>query len=158
MSRDAIEAEDLLRRGGWDQGGSGLPTAYDPFRDPRGARRLAELLAAEVRDMSPDILVVWQDVADAAIGLEVALTLGIPIVRAMDADGLVVHRGDIPRDATAVLAGVAFDDPRAIRGVTALLEKHGGRLIGVAVVVEPSEDFPVAVRSLVIAPSDPALG
>jgi hypothetical protein len=157
VSSDAVEVEDLLRRGGWDRAEGRPPAAYDPFRDPPGARRLAELLATEVREMSPDILVVWQEVADAAIGLEVAQILAIPIVRAMDADGLVVHQGDLPRDATAVLAGVSFDDPRAVHGVTALLEKHGGRLIGVAAAVQPHEELPVAVRSLVV-PSDPALG
>lgn len=143
------EVEALLRRGGWSADNDNeIVAPYDPLRDPPGAHRLAELLADVVRSMSPDVLVLWEGIQDIPLGFAVALSLKLPIIRAMDAEGLIVHEGGLPDGAKAVLLGIAFRSAEPVLAVSRLIEKHGGTLIGVASVIAEREPLPIAADSL----------
>lgn len=146
---DHDEVEALLRRGGWSPDvENNAVSPYDPLRDPPGAQRLAELLAGVVRGMSPDVLVLWEGVQDIPLGFAVAFILRLPIIRAMDAEGLIVHEGGLPDGAKAVLLGVAFPSAEPVLAVSRLIEKHGGTLIGIASVIAQQAPLPIAADSL----------
>jgi len=147
-----MDVTDLLRRGGWSDDPAGR-AAYDPLGDPAGAQELCSALADAARSMGPDLVVAWEEVADAVLAFLVAATLGVPASRIVDADGLVELRGRVPSSAAAVLVGSAFADAEPIRAVAAILEQHGSRLVGVVSLLDlGGESPPVTARALHASP------
>lgn len=128
---------DLLARGG-----SGLTShvpKYNGLADPPGAEELASALARRLAGPRPTAIVVWEDPEDVVLGHVVARELGLSVVRAFDADGLVGQRGVLPEAARVALVSDAVRDPRVVLAVSQLVERAGGRLVATGVLVETPE-------------------
>jgi hypothetical protein len=139
---DEQQAIDFLERGG---GGTGAgspgdrPPKYNGLADPGGAEQLGAALAGRLRDAKPAAIVVWEDPEDVVLGHVVGRELGIPVVRAYDADGLVGRSPGLPEAARAALVADAIRDPRVVLAARAMLERERGSLIATAVLVRTPE-------------------
>jgi hypothetical protein len=129
---------------------------YDPLSDPRGALSIASFLAREARELSPTVVVAWEDLEDAVLAFAVGAELGTPVVRAFDVEGLVRHIGRMPAQPRGILVTDAIREDNAIEALKALLAQMGGMLSGVVSVVDLGDvvtDLPV--NSLVSASDGP---
>jgi adenine/guanine phosphoribosyltransferase-like PRPP-binding protein len=137
---DSVEARtwSLLGRGGsaTDPKLAIRPAKYSGLADPDGAEELGRELANRVRDLAPAAIVIWEEPEDVVLGHVVGRELGLPVVRAFDADGLVGHSAGLPDASPVVLVSDAIRDGRVVRAAQALAEQQGGRLIGTAVLIE----------------------
>lgn len=106
---------------------------YNGMADPAGAEELAGELAARLRELTPSVIVVWEDAEDVVLGHVVARELGVRMVRAYDADGLVGTNSDLPSGARVAFVADAVRDPRVILAARALAERDGGSLVATAV-------------------------
>lgn len=148
------DVERMLVRGGWSSA-EPMAAVYDPLSDPPGARALAGRLAEMARTVEPDVVVAWEDVGDAVLAFLVAEHLGLPAVRAVDADGLV-EIGRVHEGAAAILVGAAFPMAAPVLAVAAALEQLAGRLVGVVSLVDVGpEPLPVPHQSLHVVPREP---
>lgn len=132
----------LLRRGGGGTGEDapgGRPPKYNGLADPAGAEELGGLLAGRLRDVAPTAVVVWEDPEDVVLGHVVGRELGVPVVRAYDADGLVGHSAGLPGSPRVALVADAIRDPRAILAARALCDREGGSLAATGVLVGTPE-------------------
>lgn len=127
---------ELLARagGGVVETGGRLPK-YDGLADPAGAEELACDLAQRLREAAPNAIVVWEDPEDVVLGHVVGRELGLPVVRAYDADGLVGHSAGLPTAPRIALVADAIRDPRVVRAARAMADREGGRLVATAVLV-----------------------
>ena len=128
----------LLGRGGsaTDPQLAVRPPKYSGLADPDGAEELGRELAGRIRDLAPAAIVIWEEPEDVVLGHVVGRELGLPVVRAFDADGLVGHSAGLPDAPRAVLVTDAVRDGRVVRAAQALAEQQGGALIGTAVFIE----------------------
>jgi hypothetical protein len=129
---------------------------YDPLSDPRGALSIAGFLAKSAGELSPTVVVAWEDLEDAVLAFAVGAELGIPVVRAFDMEGLVRHSGKMPAEPRGILVTDAIREGKAIEALKALLAQMGGILSGVVSVVDLGDvvtDLPVS--SLVSASHGP---
>ena len=126
---------DALGRGG-ATARDGDVTKYSGLADPAGAEELGGRLAALAGELSPTVVVVWEDPEDVLLGHIVGRELDLPVVRAYDADGLVGSSAGMPDAARGILVGDAVRDGSAVRAVRALLEQRGGSLAGTVVLIE----------------------
>jgi adenine/guanine phosphoribosyltransferase-like PRPP-binding protein len=128
----------LLGRGGsaTDAEQAVRPAKYSGLADPDGAEELGQALAGRVRDLGPAAIVIWEDPEDVVLGHVVGRELGLPVVRAFDADGLVGHSTGLAAAPRVVLVSDAIRDGRVVRAAQALAEQQGGALIGTAVLIE----------------------
>jgi adenine/guanine phosphoribosyltransferase-like PRPP-binding protein len=129
---------ELLGRGGsaTEPEGARRPAKYRGLTDPHGAEELAGALAERIRGLSPAAIVIWEEPEDVVLGHIVGRELGLPVVRAFDADGLVGHSTVLPEGAGVVLVTDAVRDARVVRAARALAEQGGGSLLGTAVIIE----------------------
>jgi adenine/guanine phosphoribosyltransferase-like PRPP-binding protein len=128
----------LLGRGGsaTDPDGAADPPKYSGLADPDGAEELARELAGRVRVLAPAAVVIWEEPEDVVLGHVVGRELGLPVVRAFDADGLVGHSAGLPDAPRVVLVTDAIRDGRVVRAAQALAAQQGGALVGTAVLIE----------------------
>jgi adenine/guanine phosphoribosyltransferase-like PRPP-binding protein len=112
------------------------PAKYSGLADPDGAEELGRQLAGRLRDLAPAAIVIWEEPEDVVLGHVVGRELGLPVVRAYDADGLVGHSAGLPNAPRVVLVTDAVRDGRVVRAAQALAEQQGGGLIGTAVLIE----------------------
>jgi len=131
-------AWELLGRGGsaTNEQEAIQPAKYSGLADPDGVEELGRELASRIRGLSPAALVIWEEPEDVALGHVVGRELGLPVIRAFDADGLVGHSAGLPESPRVVLITDAVRDPRVVRAARALAEQRGGSLIGTAVLIE----------------------
>lgn len=139
-SMDEDRVLELLGRagGGLSAAGGRLPK-YDGLADPAGAEELARELAEQVRPLAPSAIVVWEDPEDVVLGHVVGRELGLPVVRAYDADGLVGHSAGLPATPRIALVADAIRDPRVVMAARAMADRAGGQLIATAVLVATPE-------------------
>jgi adenine/guanine phosphoribosyltransferase-like PRPP-binding protein len=128
----------LLARGGSaaDAQLAVRPAKYSGLADADGAEALGRELAERVRELAPGAIVIWEEPEDVVLGHVVGRELGLPVVRAFDADGLVGHSAGLPESPRAVLVTDAVRDGRVVRAAQALAEQQGGVLVGTAVLIE----------------------
>jgi adenine/guanine phosphoribosyltransferase-like PRPP-binding protein len=108
---------------------------YNGLLDPPGAEALGNALARQVADSGATLVVVWEDVEDVVLGFVVGRHLGVPVLRAFNADGLVGHSGPLPSGARAIFVTDCARDPVTFRALRVLLERAGGSLLGAAALV-----------------------
>lgn len=137
MQAAAQRMLDLLARGG--SGVTPDVPKYNGLVDPPGAEELASELARRLGDAGPTAVVIWEDPEDVVLGHVVARELGLTVVRAFDADGLVGQRGALPEASRVALVVDAVRDPRIVLAVSQLVERAGGRLVATGVLVETPE-------------------
>jgi adenine/guanine phosphoribosyltransferase-like PRPP-binding protein len=137
---NATEAQTwaLLGRGGSaaDPQLATRPAKYNGLADPDGAEALGRELASRLRDLSPAAVVIWEEPEDVVLGHVIGRELGLPVVRAFDADGLVGHSSGLPESPRAILVTDAVRDGRVVRAAQALAEQRGGSLVGTGVLIE----------------------
>ena len=136
-SHDASGHDDprqLLARGG--SGVSADAAKYNGLVDPPGAERLGRELADRLAGRGLTALVIWEDPEDVVLGHVVGRELGLPVVRAYDADGLVAHSGGLPASPAVALVGDAVRDEHVVLAVSGMIGQAGGRLVATAVLVE----------------------
>jgi adenine/guanine phosphoribosyltransferase-like PRPP-binding protein len=128
----------LLARGGsaGDLTVAARPGKYSGLADPEGAETLGRELATRIRELGPAAVIIWEEPEDVVLGHVVGRELGLPVVRAFDADGLVGHSAGLPDAPRAVLVSDAIRDARVVRAAQALAEQQGGALVGTAVLIE----------------------
>lgn len=155
----------LLRRGSdgmvpWSQrredegraeGSAVLSAKYDGMVDPAGAEKLGAALAGRLAPLQPDLLLVWQDVEDAVLGFIVARELGVPMIRAYDAEGIVACSGEVPSRARVVAVTDAVRDSNVLLALRSLVERSDGTLLGVGV-LDGSGGGPFAVPVVALVP------
>jgi enamine deaminase RidA (YjgF/YER057c/UK114 family) len=108
---------------------------YRPLSDPQGAVSIAELLARASEELSPTVVVAWEDVDDVLLAFAVGAQLRIPVVRAFDVEGLVRLSGEIPSQPRAVLVTDAIREDKAIEALKTVFAQMGGTLAGVTSIV-----------------------
>jgi hypothetical protein len=148
---------DLLARGGMavsypdsEDGENPIVSKYNGFIDPSGAAFLGGLLAKRAAPMEPNVVMVWEDVEDLALGFSVGSILSLPVVRIQESEGLVIRSSTASSTDRAVLVGDAFRWTQPITNVRALLEAAGGLLAGVVTLVQiPGVIAEGAIESLV---------
>jgi hypothetical protein len=164
---DQVSGEEiwqLLERGGLrvesrttESEDAGPPhiAKYNGFVDPNGAERLGALLAERARALGPNVVVWWENIEDAALAFIVGRELSVPVIRVINADGLVMPTSDLPPRPRAVLVGDAFTRAQVVVAMTALLNQQGGELAAVISLVDAGlGEVPVSVSALVDAPTD----
>jgi adenine/guanine phosphoribosyltransferase-like PRPP-binding protein len=127
------------RHGPVGAGSSGPAAKYNGLADPPGVEELATALAERIRPLGPTAVVVWEDPEDVVIGHVVGRELGVPVIRAYDADGLVGHGPGLPAAPRVVLVSDAVRDPRVVRASRALADHEGGALVATAVLEDTPE-------------------
>lgn len=135
---DEARLTELLERGG-SAPGSGRPAKYNGMADPAAAEELAGELARRLRAATPSAVVVWEDPEDVVLGHVVGRELGLPVVRAYDADGLVGHTAGLPAAPRIALVADAVRDPRVVLAARALADHEGGSLVATAVLMGTAE-------------------
>ena len=127
---------ELLARagGGVVETGGRLPK-YDGLADSAGAEELAGDLAQRLREAAPNAIVIWEDPEDVVLGHVVGRELGLPVIRAYDADGLVGHSAGLPMAPRIALVADAIRDPRVVLAARAMADREGGHLVATAVLV-----------------------
>ncbi len=163
-------AWELLDRGGLTETGSLVATLkqqrlaesqvskYNGLVDPAGAEELGRALAEKVRSLNPTVILLWEDPEDIVLGHIIGRELGVPVVRSYDADGLVEHIGDLLPSSRVLLLADAFRDLGPIHAMQTLIERQGGIVVGIAVLVEielgaMAADGATVVTSLVRVPT-----
>jgi adenine/guanine phosphoribosyltransferase-like PRPP-binding protein len=111
------------------------PGKYNGMADPAGAEELGRDLADRLREIAPDAVVVWEDPEDVVLGHVVARELGVRLVHAFDADGLVGTNGELPDKPRVALVADAVRDGRAVLAARAIAGREGGSLVATAVLV-----------------------
>jgi hypothetical protein len=157
MALSEREIWTLLERGGCSVADAddsrerrALRGSYSALPDPTGAERLSELVGERARSLRPTVVVVWEEIEDLLIGFLVARALELPVVRAIDAEGLARSQGAFPERPRAVLVGVAFRSERPILAARALVEQHGGELVGVLALVRGEPPGPALVVNALV--------
>jgi len=112
------------------------PAKYSGLADPDGAEELGRALAERIRALAPAAIVIWEEPEDVVLGHVVGRELGLPVVRAFDADGLVGHSAGLPAAPKVVLVTDVVRDGRVVRAAQALAEQQGGALVGTAVLID----------------------
>lgn len=135
---DEARLTELLERGG-SATGSGRPAKYNGMADPAAAEELAGELARRLRAATPSAVVVWEDPEDVVLGHVVGRELGLPVVRAYDADGLVGHTAGLPAAPRIALVADAVRDPRVVLAARALADREGGSLVATGVLMGTAE-------------------
>jgi len=108
---------------------------YSGLADPDGAEQLGQELASRLARTRPDVLLVWEDVEDVVLGYVVARVLGVTMVRAYDAEGIVACSGEIGRNARAVAVTDSVRDPTVMRALRSVVERSGGELVAIGTLV-----------------------
>ncbi len=108
---------------------------YSGLADPAGAEQLGRALASRLARTQPDVLLVWEDVEDVVLGYVVARVLGVTMVRAYDAEGIVACSGEIGREARAVAVTDSVRDPTVMRALRSVVERSGGELVAIGTLV-----------------------
>lgn len=148
----ALERGGAVRRGHFVEAAGHADlrlSKYNGLLDPAGAEALAGELARRVAERGATLVVIWEDVEDIVLGHVVARELGVPVLRAFNADGLVGHVGPLPGGARGILVTDSPRDPLASRALRALLERAGGTLLGVAALVDGGASEAPLLASLV---------
>jgi hypothetical protein len=138
---DEASARRLLAAGGATPPadgaeGEGTWTPYSGLLDPRGVELLGEELAVRARDLGASVVLIWERPEDVALAHVVGRELGVPVVRAYDADGLVGHGPGIEAGSRVLLVADAIRDGYVVRAAHALAGQLSGRLVGTAVLIE----------------------
>jgi adenine/guanine phosphoribosyltransferase-like PRPP-binding protein len=139
---DDARTAELIERGGGGvsaDGPGGGPPKYNGLADPAGAEDLARALADRLRSLDVTAIVVWEDPEDVVLGHVIGRELGLPVVRAYDADGLIGHSSGMPEHPRVALVTDAVRDQRVVLAARALAERDGGRLVATAVLVTTAE-------------------
>lgn len=127
------EIEDLIARGLNSSG-----TGYTALTDPQGAERLGAELARRCEAHRPSCLLIWQGPHDLVLAHIVARTLGTPIVRAHNSEGLVEIDGTFPKDGGRVLlVGDVFISAEVVRALCATAQQQGQKVVAAASLREP---------------------
>jgi hypothetical protein len=161
---DEPTARRLLAAGGAappDEGAEdeGTWTPYNGLLDPRGVELLGGELAARARDLGPSVVLIWERPEDVALAHVVGRELGLPVVRAYDADGLVGHGPGIEPGSRVLLVADAIRDGYVVRAAHALAAQLRGRLVGTAVLIDtPALDDVAAEAGPVVALLRPSPG
>lgn len=121
-----------------DSVGSGAPSLpkYNALADPEGAEALCRELAARLRGHHINVILIWEDPEDVALGHIVGRELNVPTVRAFNADGLVARVGDLPPSPSVLLLTDAFRDALHLRALAALVAQQGGEVAAMAALVD----------------------
>lgn len=126
----------LIERADRGEPGGHATPKYNGMADPAGAEELGRQLAGRLREIRPTAIVVWEDAEDVVLGHVVARELGVGLVRAYDADGLVGTNARLPDEPRLALVVDAVRDTRVVRAARALAGQHGGSLVATAVLMD----------------------
>jgi adenine/guanine phosphoribosyltransferase-like PRPP-binding protein len=129
-----LEAGGVETSAGMLGRGGALP-AYNALLDPPGVEELGIELAARVRKSGPSVVLIWERPEDVALAHVVGRELGVSVVRAYDADGLVGHGPGIEPGSRVLLVADAIRDGHIVRAARALAEQLEGTLVGTAVLL-----------------------
>lgn len=136
----------MLRRGGLsveapapDTGTSEsepvLVGRYHGMLDPAGVDQLGILLAGKARTAAPNVVVVGEGANDLILGFVVARELTLPLVRALNLEGLVGASGAFPARPRGVFVADRVHKWEFSTAVRNLLEREGGELAAVVSLV-----------------------
>jgi hypothetical protein len=109
--------------------------AYNGLLDPPGVEQLGIELATRARELDPSVVLIWERPEDVALAHVVGRELGLSVVRAFDADGLVGHGPGIEPGSRVLLVADAVRDGHIVRAAWALAEQLEGTLVGTAVLL-----------------------
>lgn len=138
--------------------GNGEPIfeKYSGLIHPSGAERLGHLLADAVGDLSPSLVLVWEEPEDVVLGFFVALDLDVQLKRVLNTEGLAEYEGELPAGSRAILVADAFRDAYPLLAVSGLLERQEATLVAAVALVDTGRGaLPVPLRSLVTFQLDP---
>lgn len=110
---DALIRLGCLRPGHFRVGDEHADVALgslDPLIDPVATEALARRLAAALADEAPDVVLAWAGLPSLLLGFAVGVTLGRPVVRLTDEEGLVLGSGPLRRGQRAVLVGETLSE------------------------------------------------
>jgi adenine/guanine phosphoribosyltransferase-like PRPP-binding protein len=133
-ARKLLAAAAVVPTAGRSERDDALP-AYNGLLDPPGVEQLGIELAARARELDPSVVLIWERPEDVALAHVVGRELGVSVVRAYDADGLVGHGPGIEAGSRVLLVADAVRDGHVVRAARALAEQLEGSLVGTAVLL-----------------------
>jgi hypothetical protein len=149
----------LLGRAGLQRPGPAGPAAssFDALADPAAIDALAAMLAARLRPLEPDLVVVWDGLNSAVLGYAVGLRLRVPVAVLSDDEGLVRSVTPLQAGAHAVLVAVLSPDAPVARMAASYLESQGVALAAsAALLARPGgRDSTIALAELPPEESEP---
>ncbi len=106
-----------------------------PLDGPAAAQSLAGALAALLPSPSPDLILVWDEMAGMLLGFLVGVAVGRPVVRLADDEGVVRASRELQPGQRVVLVGDLLNERQA-RLARAFVESRGAVLSGAGAVVD----------------------
>lgn len=108
---------------------------YHGMLDPAGVDQLGILLAEKARAVKPNVVVVGEGANDLILGFVVARELALPLVRALNLEGIVGASGTFPPRPRGVFVADRIHKWAFSTAVRNLLEREGGQLAAVVSLV-----------------------
>lgn len=104
--------------------------------DPARIEELGIGLAAATRELAPTRVLCWEGIEDRLLAHVVARELGVTVVMAMNASGLLDFEGTFgPADRVVIVAN-AQPHERDLTAMQALVRQHHGEVVAVLVPTE----------------------
>lgn len=108
---------------------------YNGALDPAGVEELGRRLADKLRQIAVDAVLIWEDVEDLVLAHVVARELGVHVVRAFDADGLVMSVGRIDAGDNVVVLADTFRDATVLDALRSLVHSRAAAVAALATLV-----------------------
>lgn len=135
LRRGGLSAEAAAPGAGKNEDEPVLVGRYHGMLDPAGVDRLGVLLADKARAVHPNLVVVGEGANDLILGFVVARELSLPLVRALNLEGLVGASGAFPANPRGVFVADRVHKWEFSTAVRNLLEREGGELAAVVSLV-----------------------
>lgn len=104
----------------------------DSLADPADTECMGQQLAVQLSDAGAQAVVSWNVTDDVVLAHVVARTLGTPLWRADDVEGVVELTRALREGVSVVLVAEAVRQPMALAGLTGIVSHYGGRVVAVA--------------------------
>lgn len=103
------------------------------MNDPARIEELGTGFASASRDLAPTRVLCWEEIEDRVLAHVVARELGVGVVMAMNASGLLDFEGSFgPADRVVIVAN-AEPRERDLTAMQALVRQHHGEVVAVLV-------------------------
>jgi len=135
LRRGGLSVEAAAPGPGKSEGEPVLVGRYHGMLDPAGVDQLGTLLADKARAVDPNLVVVGEGANDLILGFVVARELSLPLVRALNLEGLVGASGAFPASPRGVFVADRVHKWEFSTAVRNLLEREGGELVAVVSLV-----------------------